>query len=304
MYSYTTAGNTSSQPDLLARLQNVVRQLNRHDIRTVTSLIGKIINDQPAAAMMMRLLYWFPRSRNTDGWVYKSWRDWNAECNLSQAQVKRIHSQCLLEPLGISRRVMKANGTPTMHYRLDEDQLIKQIACYLNEPPSRVRVWMQVSVEGQTRPTQVATSTQPDGVNQPIEKDAWEPMNSAQTAKSITGNYKQELHQENQQKQQQVNNVVVADTLTGEHKLLLERLTNIGIPNGRALVLAGQYGWQRLQVVVTQAEKLARTNPAGYVLRALQAAWQFAQPSCQQKGYGSDSGLRYITGKYAEFIEH
>ena len=85
MNGYSAAGALDRQPDLLARLQNVIRQLNRSDIRTVSSLISKVIGDQNAGLMAVRLLHWFPRSKKVGGWVYKSWRDWNAECNLSQA---------------------------------------------------------------------------------------------------------------------------------------------------------------------------------------------------------------------------
>src|SRR5690348_8551147 len=100
MNGYPAAGDQVRQPNLLARLQNIVRQINLSDIRTVPVLIAKVIGDQNAGLMAVRLLYWFPRSRKEGGWVYKSWRDWNAECNLSQAQVKRVHGKELLESIG------------------------------------------------------------------------------------------------------------------------------------------------------------------------------------------------------------
>src|SRR5690349_8872735 len=91
MNGYSAVGDLNRRPDLLARLQNVVRQLNRSDIRTVSALIAKVIGNQNAGLMAVRLLHWFPKSKKAAGWVYKSWRDWNAECNLSQAQVKWVH---------------------------------------------------------------------------------------------------------------------------------------------------------------------------------------------------------------------
>src|SRR6185369_10656839 len=136
MNGYSADGNLDRQPDLLARLQNVVRQINRPDIRTVSALIAKAIGDQNAGLMAVRLLHWFPRSKKAGGWVYKSWRDWNAECNLSQAQVKRVHGNGFLEAIGIERTIMKANGTPTVHYRLDENQLIEKLAEFLDMMPS------------------------------------------------------------------------------------------------------------------------------------------------------------------------
>ncbi len=72
MNGYSAAGALDRQPDLLARLQNVVRQLNRSDIRTVSALIAKVIGDQNGGLMAVRLLHWFPRAKKIGGWVYKS----------------------------------------------------------------------------------------------------------------------------------------------------------------------------------------------------------------------------------------
>ena len=95
-------------------------------------LLPRFTGDQNAGLMATRLLHWFPRSKKAGGWVYKSWRDWNAECNLSQSQVKRVHGKGFLEAIGIERMLMKANGTPTVHYRLDENKLIHKMAEFLD----------------------------------------------------------------------------------------------------------------------------------------------------------------------------
>ena len=63
MNGYTAAGNLNRQLDLIARLQNVVRQLNRPDIRTVSALIAKTIGDQNAGLMAVRLIHCFPKSK-------------------------------------------------------------------------------------------------------------------------------------------------------------------------------------------------------------------------------------------------
>jgi hypothetical protein len=79
-----------------------------------------VLGDRNAGQMVVRLLHWFPKVKKLGGWVYKSWRDWNAECNLSQAQFKRVHRKVVLESIGIERTIMKANGTPTVHLPLDD----------------------------------------------------------------------------------------------------------------------------------------------------------------------------------------
>lgn len=57
MNGYIAAGALERQSDLLARLQNVVRHLERSDIRTVSSLISKVVGDQNAGLMAVRLLH-------------------------------------------------------------------------------------------------------------------------------------------------------------------------------------------------------------------------------------------------------
>src|SRR6185369_16822029 len=188
MNGYSADGNLDRQPDLLARLQNVVRQINRPDIRTVSALIAKAIGDQNAGLMAVRLLHWFPKSKKAGGWVYKSWRDWNAECNLSQAQVKRVHGKGFLELIGIERTIMKANGTPTVHYRLDENILVEKLAKFLDMMPLRIKMWMWVdppNEDGQSRTSEGADIDQCNDPNQTEELGEHEPVYSAESAQSI-----------------------------------------------------------------------------------------------------------------------
>src|SRR5687768_9092967 len=189
MNGNSAAGAFERQPDLLARLQNVVRHLNRPDIRTVSTLIAKALGDQNAAVMCIRLLHWFPRAKKAGGWVYKSWRDWNAECNLSQAQIKRVHNKGFLKAIGIERKTMKANGTPTVHYRLDETQLVNKLAVFLDVQPLQIQLWMgsETSNENsQADPSHQVDSDQLDERNHTHSLGEDDPMNTAENAQSIT----------------------------------------------------------------------------------------------------------------------
>lgn len=195
MNGYSKAAPLNQQPDLLARLQNVARQLNRSDIRTVTSLMAKVLGDQNAALMCVRLLHWFPRAKKPGGWVYKSWRDWNAECDLSQAQVKRVHGKQYLESIGIERKTMKANGTPTVHYRLDETQLVQRLAEFLQVIPLQIQQCMQPEApieNSSNRPSHAAHIDTFNAPNKPDELGEEQPMDVAATTQSITDSeYKQ-----------------------------------------------------------------------------------------------------------------
>jgi hypothetical protein len=125
----------------LTQLTNLVIQLERDDIQTADALLVRITGDYIGSRMLARLLYWFPRSVK-QGWVYKSWRDWGAEVGISPAQIKRVHQQGILEQVGIQRRLMKAHGAPTTHYRLDMDALLQKIATFLETTVASLRTML------------------------------------------------------------------------------------------------------------------------------------------------------------------
>jgi hypothetical protein len=307
MNGYSVAGAIDRQPDLLARLQNVVRELNRPDIRTVSALIAKVIGDQNGGLMAVRLLHWFPRAKKVGGWVYKSWRDWNAECNLSQAQVKRVHGKGFLEIIGIERTIMKANGTPTMHYRLDENQLVQRLAEFLEIMPLRIKLWMcpeMPNEDSQSRSSQQADSNQLNEHNQPVSFDENEPIHSAESAQSITDSDSQtRQHNNYQDTQHNSYSVAVVDTEREEKKEVIQSLEKLGISYLKAKEFIEKYGRKRIAEVVEHAQEQKCTNPAGYVIRALKENWTFwSKP--ENDNYPYDHGKRYITGKYAAFINH
>lgn len=126
----------------LTQLTNLVIQVDRPDIQTVDALFVKMLGDRTAAKMFTRLLYWFPKAVKFGKWVYKSWRDWDAECGLSPAQIKRVHHEGLLERFGMTRKLMKANGAPTNHYVLDFELLTHKISAFLQMGIEQVRSFL------------------------------------------------------------------------------------------------------------------------------------------------------------------
>jgi hypothetical protein len=306
MNGNSAAGAIDRQPDLLARLQNVVRQLKRSDIRTVSALIAKALGDQNAALMCIRLLHWFPRAKKAGGWVYKSWRDWNAECNLSRAQIKRVHNKGFLETIGIERKTMKANGTPTVHYRLHETQLVRQLAEFLEVLPSQIQLWMSSETpneSGQSRQSQQATSDQFNQHNQTHSLDEDEPKDLAENAQSITDSNLQSKQQDNHQHTQHNRFSVVASSENQDKKKVLQSLEKLGVNAFKAKQLITTYGDKRIAEVVdhTLTQKLA--NPAGYVIRALKDQWILCSKPANPD-YAYQNGQSYITGQFADFIEH
>ncbi len=113
-------------------LHQFVIDLNHDEIQTMDALLVQMTGDYAASRMLARILYWRDKAIKFGGWVWKSWRDWRAECGLSQGQVKRVHRDGVLEEYGMARSLMKANGAPTTHYLLDENTFIKKLADFLS----------------------------------------------------------------------------------------------------------------------------------------------------------------------------
>lgn len=301
------AGAFDHQPDLLARLHNLVRQLHRSDIRTPTALIAKMIGDQNAAMMFVRLLHWFPRSRKAGGWVYKSWRDWNAECNLSQAQVKRVHGNGFLETIGIERKTMKANGTPTVHYRMDESRLVERLAEFLEVLPLRIENWMRPEKpnrDGQFNLSNEADKNQCNWSNQLHSSGENRPMVSAKDTQSITDSDSQtKQHKDSPNIQHNAHAAVVVGNETAEKENLLQSLEKLGIPHFKVNQFIERHGQKRVADVLKYTKDRECNNPAGYIIRAIENNWTLRSEPIKEI-FACRDGKSYITGKYAEFIEH
>lgn len=279
--------------DLLNHLRDLLHRLDRPDVRSVQALCKKVTGDHVAAQMLTRLLYWTPRSQS--GWVYKSWRDWEAECGLTRAQIKRVHTQGLLEAVGVERQLMKACGAPTVHYRLDVGRLFAAIADCLGVAVETIEgaETAQSGAElGDDAPMDAATSDQwvepevPNGLGED------RPMIWAETAQSITSNQQINPTNLNNTDKQQASAVVVAD------QKVISELVGMGFSQPIAGELVKRYGLTRVEAVVAHTATMAVRNPSGFVRRALEQNW--AVPEARlERGY---DGASYVSGKYGAFI--
>ncbi len=74
------------------------------------------------ALFVQQLYYWTDKSKNKDGWVYKTKKQWEEETCLSRKKQDRIRKK--LEEMGIIEiKRKKANGAPTLWYKLNVDKV-------------------------------------------------------------------------------------------------------------------------------------------------------------------------------------
>jgi hypothetical protein len=84
--------------------------------------------DHLAALFLEQLLYWTERTNDRDGWIVKTYEEWEAELGLSKYLVRRISDT--LKPYGVETDVHRSpfhKMQPVVHYRVKLDALEAQI---------------------------------------------------------------------------------------------------------------------------------------------------------------------------------
>ena len=113
-----------NQKEIFNLLTKTVGQAN---ILTIPTLFLKKLNGNNAAALFLsQLIYWTDKTQ--DGWIFKSYSDWENEIFVKEKKLREIKKE--LEELGlIETKIQKAYGVPTVHYKVNQDALIKFLLC-------------------------------------------------------------------------------------------------------------------------------------------------------------------------------
>jgi hypothetical protein len=106
----------NNQQQVIALIKSLSGQANILTIPRV--YIDLLDGDITTALLLNQIVYWSDKSSRTDGWFYKTYKEWKAETGLTQFQVSR--SAKILSKLGIVNvKRKRANAAPTLHYKLD-----------------------------------------------------------------------------------------------------------------------------------------------------------------------------------------
>ena len=141
-----------------------------------TAFVKLLHGNHKAAILLAQILYWSDRTKDPDGWFFKSYADWTAETGLSEAQVRRIvhgdrrtqQAQLTLSDLGVETKLKKvrSSGAPTVHYRVNQEQFLNALQAFMGQ--------------GDTDHWQVSIPTNHQNEPLPIQG-----MNSPQSAASL-----------------------------------------------------------------------------------------------------------------------
>jgi len=81
--------------------------------------LAKALGGIEEAIYIQQLYYWSDKGKRGDGYIYKSKKEWEEETTLSRYQQDRIRKK-LKEQGIIETKLIKANGSPTIHYKIIE----------------------------------------------------------------------------------------------------------------------------------------------------------------------------------------
>lgn len=114
------------------QILNLVKRISgQQNILVLPRLFIDLTADINSALLLSQLLYWSDRTQDPDGWVYKSHTDWHNEIGITRYSLGEAKAK--LTKLGlIETKLKKANGAPTTHFRVNEENFSKSLNSLLS----------------------------------------------------------------------------------------------------------------------------------------------------------------------------
>jgi DnaD/phage-associated family protein len=142
------------------------------NIISAPKLYVRYTGDITSAILLNQIVFFSDKSKRTDGFFYKSYKEWEEESCLSERQVRYAAKK--LKDMGIiDTKLMKANGAPTVHYKLLFDKFAESILTFCQNGNSHnVRIEPDNMSESLTDITTDITTdvltTTPQAVEKPL----------------------------------------------------------------------------------------------------------------------------------------
>ncbi|PTH68883.1 replication protein [Staphylococcus agnetis] len=147
-------------------ISSVITQFSgRNNVIPIPVVYIQITEDYPSAALLNQMIYWSDRTNRKDGYFYKSYNEWFDELHLTEYQVRRATKK--LKSFGfVETALKKANGAPTLHYKVDTKEVSEWILKKLQN--GNLRNLRMDSEETKESLTEITTETTTETTNNNI----------------------------------------------------------------------------------------------------------------------------------------
>ncbi|CDO03127.1 hypothetical protein BN988_01627 [Oceanobacillus picturae] len=117
-----------------AAIREVLNRISgQRNTFTVPKIYVEFTGDLTTAILLNQIVFLSDKSKRKDGYFYKTYKEWEEEICLSERQVR--YSVNKLRNIGlVETKLMKANGSPTVHYKLDYNKLVESILTFCQIP--------------------------------------------------------------------------------------------------------------------------------------------------------------------------
>lgn len=125
-------GNDSFQQQIFGMIQSLSGEKN---LLAIPREIIRFTGDLESGVFLAQLIYWTDKGSRKDGFIYKTLKEWQDEIFISEYSLRKIRKR--LESMGIlETKVKKANGNPTLHYRINQKAFVNRFLCFQSKETS------------------------------------------------------------------------------------------------------------------------------------------------------------------------
>ena len=109
------------------KIANIIKQMSgQSNVITVPRIYIEFTGDLTTAVVLNQIVFWSDKTKRTDGFFYKSYKEWTEETCLTERQVRYAVKK--LKEMGfLETELKRANNAPTVHYKLDFGKLLDSI---------------------------------------------------------------------------------------------------------------------------------------------------------------------------------
>ena len=106
---------------------NLVQSMTGNtNVLVVPKVFLDLMGELQTATFLAQLVYWSGKGHRKDGYIYKTVAEWQSELYMSEYAVRK--AKATLEEMNIiTTKVVKANGNPTVHYKVNVETLVEMI---------------------------------------------------------------------------------------------------------------------------------------------------------------------------------
>jgi hypothetical protein len=135
-------------------IRDLIRRFSgQENVFTVPKVYVQYTGDLTTAVLLNQIVFYSDKSKRTDGFFYKTYKEWEDDVCLTERQVR--HSVNKLKDKGVlETKLMKANGSPTVHYKLKYDELVESILTKCKNP-----ILQNVSIQSDNKSESLTENT-------------------------------------------------------------------------------------------------------------------------------------------------